>query len=159
MERCAWKLTSWLELIPEQSALAVCYHYLVTTLSVTHWSIITIWAYVCVRVFVRACVCFHLCIINDKTNITLFLSLPPLPLPSPVLFSQMAVLTCVTVTASAPWASRVGIVNVRRGGGALVAVLPWRPPVPTTRTTKEVSLGGGAYSALRIQRNKGWWRK
>lgn len=81
MERCAWKLTSWLELIPEQSALAVCYHYLVTTLSVTHWSIITIWAYVCVRVFVRACVCFHLCIINDKTNITLFLSLPPPPSP------------------------------------------------------------------------------
>lgn len=103
----------------------------------------------CVCLCVR--VCFHLCIINDKTNITLFLSLPPLPLPSLVLFSQMAVLTCVTVTASAPWASRVGIVNVRRGGGALVAVLPWRPPVPTTRTTKEVSLGGGAYSALRIQ--------
>lgn len=65
--------------------------------------------------------------------------LTSLPLSPPVLSSQTAALTCVTGTASAPWDSRVGIVNARQAGGAPAAVLPWRPPALTTRTTKEVN--------------------
>lgn len=31
--------------------------------------------------------------------------------------------------------------NARQAGGALAAVLPWRPPALTTRTMKEVNWG------------------
>lgn len=52
----------------------------------------------------------------------------------------MVVLTCATGTASAPWASRAGTANARPVGGVLAAAWPWRRPVLTTRTTKEVHM-------------------
>ena len=89
--------------------------------------------FLCVRVCVSECA--YLCNGDDskQTKFTCHFLLPH------VLSSQTAVLTCATGTASAPWDSRVGTANARRAGGAPAAVSPWRPPAPTTRTTKEVS--------------------
>lgn len=144
-------MTFWIQLILEQSILTVCYH-VVIKLSEIHWSIITIWTWVCVRACVRKNVWLYLCITDDENKQAspcfspiipppFFFLLTSLPLSPPVLSSQTAVLTCVTGTASAPWGSRVGIVNARQAGGDLAAVLQWRPLALTTRTTKEVNWG------------------
>lgn len=94
-----------------------------------------LWPYQHVCVWATICVSqtSHLSSLNDFS--------PPSPplvhLSSP---SQTVVLTFVTGTASAPWASRVGTVSVRPAGGAPAAAWPWRRLVLTTRTMKEVNM-------------------
>lgn len=70
--------------------------------------------------------------------------------PVPPVASQTAVRTCATETASAPWGSRVGTANARRAGGDLAAASRWRPPAPTTRTTKEVNWGQWSSGIKRV---------
>lgn len=68
----------------------------------------------------------------------IFFSAHPPPPPS-----QMDAQTFAMEMASALWARTAGTVSVRLAGGALAAVLPWRPHAQTTRTMKEVRQRGG----------------
>lgn len=54
--------------------------------------------------------------------------------------SQTGARASVTGTANAPWDRTTGTVNATLAGEDLAAALPWRSPVLTTRTTKEVSV-------------------
>lgn len=54
-------------------------------------------------------------------------------------FDQMAALICAMATGDARWVRTAGSVSARAAGGGLDATLPWKPPVPITRITREVS--------------------
>lgn len=51
----------------------------------------------------------------------------------------MAALTCAMATGGARWARTAGSVSARPAGEGLDATLPWKPPVPITRITREMA--------------------
>lgn len=75
-------------------------------------------------------------LLYSYSNCTLYPSLSPIPCALSPL--QTAALTCAMATGSAPWDRTAGTVSARQAGGALGAASPWKLPVQTTKTMKEV---------------------